>query len=142
MPEKLSHTARSALMARVGNAGNRTTEVRVESELTRHAIGGWVKQEKILGSRADFYFPEIRLVLYVDGCFWHGCPVCHSIPATRTAFWLEKFDKNIRRDRRTTRCLRAASYHVIRVREHELDGDRWLSRLKAMIKRCERPSVS
>ncbi|MYR49310.1 DNA mismatch endonuclease Vsr [Streptomyces sp. SID4928] len=69
--------------------------------------------------RADLVFPGARVAVFVDGCFWHGCPE-HYRPATRNAeFWREKIEGNRNRDRETNETLRAAGWSVVRVWEHE-----------------------
>ncbi|MYS73419.1 DNA mismatch endonuclease Vsr [Streptomyces sp. SID5926] len=69
--------------------------------------------------RADLVFPGVRVAVFVDGCFWHGCPE-HYRPATRNAeFWQEKIEGNRSRDRETNEIFRAAGWSVIRVWEHE-----------------------
>lgn len=72
-----------------------------------------------INSRADIVFTKIRLAVYIDGCFWHGCPE-HYRPAKRNgAFWAAKFDENRRRDERTSAGLRACGWTVLRFWEHE-----------------------
>ncbi|MDX3657598.1 very short patch repair endonuclease [Streptomyces sp. ID05-26A] len=69
--------------------------------------------------RADVVFPGDRVAVFVDGCFWHGCPEHHR-PATKNAdFWREKINGNRSRDVETNKILQAAGWAVIRVWEHE-----------------------
>ncbi|MFD6876719.1 MULTISPECIES: very short patch repair endonuclease [unclassified Streptomyces] len=69
--------------------------------------------------RADLVFPGTRVAVFVDGCYWHGCPE-HYRPATRNAeFWRDKIDGNRNRDIETNEALRSAGWTVIRVWEHE-----------------------
>lgn len=68
----------------------------------------------------DMIFPSRRLVVFVDGCFWHGCPRCKRVPPNMSAFWLEKIRTNITRDRRVTSDLRRRGWKVIRVWEHTI----------------------
>ena len=58
--------------------------------------------------------------MFVDGCFWHGCPNHATWPRTRAAFWKAKINGNKARDRRVNRLLRAMGWKVVRVWEHEL----------------------
>nr|WP_210407899.1 very short patch repair endonuclease [Allokutzneria sp. NRRL B-24872] len=68
---------------------------------------------------ADLVFPGARVAVFVDGCFWHGCPE-HYRPAVRKAeFWREKIEGNRARDLETNEMLSAAGWQVIRVWEHE-----------------------
>lgn len=123
-------------MSNVRSRGNRSTELRVQAVLEDEGIEGWEKHPSDILGKPDFFFPEFRLALFVDGCFWHACPKCdRNAPATRRQFWEEKIDTNRRRDNRTRRALRRQGYHVMRVWEHELKRERWLARLKGMMTR-------
>ncbi len=136
--DPLSQAERSARMAKVRNAGNRSTEVRVEAALITAGIEGWEKQPKGILGKPDFYFPRQRLAVFVDGCFWHACPVCaRHAPTTREAFWRLKINGNRRRDNRQRRRLRRDGYHVTRIWEHDVTKGRWLSRLRAMLSRLD-----
>jgi len=70
--------------------------------------------------RPDFVFPRLKTAVFVDGCFWHGCPKHATWPKTRAAFWRKKILGNKARDRRVNRALRAKGWTVIRIWEHEL----------------------
>ncbi len=85
--------------------------------------------------RPDFVFPRLRVAVFVDGCFWHGCPRHATWPKTRAAFWLAKITGNKARDRRVNRLLRTKGWRVLRVWEHELarkNLPRLLRRLSAL----------
>ncbi|MFD0272680.1 very short patch repair endonuclease [Kitasatospora sp. NPDC059646] len=88
---------------------------------------------------ADLVFPRDKVAVFVDGCFWHGCPE-HYRPATRNAdFWREKIEGNRARDAETTEKLSAAGWTVIRVWEHEDPAaaaervDQWLRQLRSSV---------
>lgn len=68
--------------------------------------------------RADIVFTKVRLYVFVDGCFWHGCPEHFVLPVTRRAFWSEKITGNRERDRDTNANLEALGCTVLRVWEH------------------------
>ena len=70
--------------------------------------------------RPDFVFPRLRVAVFVDGCFWHGCPKHATWPRTRAAFWKAKIEGNRARDRKVNRLLRSNGWVVVRVWEHEL----------------------
>ncbi len=70
--------------------------------------------------RPDFVFPKSRTAVFVDGCFWHGCPKHGTQPKGNRAFWKNKFARNIARDLLVTRTLRRAGWRVLRIWEHEL----------------------
>ena len=70
--------------------------------------------------RPDFVFRKERVAVFVDGCFWHGCPKHATWPANRAAWWRAKIEGNRSRDRRVNRALRRAGWRVVRVWEHQL----------------------
>jgi DNA mismatch endonuclease (patch repair protein) len=70
--------------------------------------------------KPDFVFPKQKVVLFVDGCFWHGCPKHSNLPKNNRNFWVKKLDGNKIRDRLVTRELRKMGWKVVRVWEHEL----------------------
>ncbi len=141
--DPLSGQQRSERMSRVRRTGNKSTEGRVETALLASGIDGWEKHPKDIAGQPDFFFRSHNLALFVDGCFWHACPMCNRrTPATRQEFWREKIEGNRRRDNRTRRKLRKSGFHVMRVWEHELRNDTWLKRLRAMIRRGMRAAVA
>lgn len=67
----------------------------------------------------DVAFPRKRLAVFVDGCFWHRCPV-HAVPAkNNSSWWADKLEGNVARDLETTNLLEAQGWTVVRVWEHE-----------------------
>jgi DNA mismatch endonuclease (patch repair protein) len=70
--------------------------------------------------RPDFVFRNLRLAVFVDGCFWHACPIHATKPRNNAAFWRKKLSANRARDRKVNRTLRATGWGVLRVWEHEL----------------------
>ena len=74
----------------------------------------------IAGTRPDLCFMSARIAVFVDGCFWHGCPKHYSPPVNNAAFWRLKLDRNQARDRRQDRLLREAGWEVMRYWECEV----------------------
>ncbi|MEW6301828.1 MAG: hypothetical protein AB1705_00040 [Verrucomicrobiota bacterium] len=70
--------------------------------------------------RPDFVFPKLRVAVFVDGCFWHGCPLHATKPRSNAAFWRKKLASNQARDRLVTRTLRRRGWRVLRIWEHDL----------------------
>jgi DNA mismatch endonuclease (patch repair protein) len=69
--------------------------------------------------RADVAFPALRLAVFVDGCFWHGCPDHGTWPKTNASWWRAKLLRNVERDRATDHYLRALGWRVLRFWAHE-----------------------
>ena len=129
MADIYTRAQRSALMAKVRGRGNATTEGALAAVLRAEGWSGWRRQQAVRGRdvrgepfrvRPDFIFRARRLVVFVDGCFWHGCPRHGAKPKGNAAFWRAKFRRNRERDRRDTRNLRRAGWKVVRLWEHEL----------------------
>jgi DNA mismatch endonuclease, patch repair protein len=68
---------------------------------------------------ADLLFPRQRVVVLLDGCFWHGCPQHLRMPAANSSYWKPKIARNVERDRETDRRLAEAGWRVLRFWEHE-----------------------
>ena len=63
-------------------------------------------------------FPRLRVAVFVDGCFWHGCPDHGHVPRANTAYWAPKLARNVARDRSVDQWLAEAGWEIIRVWEH------------------------
>ncbi|WP_407320115.1 very short patch repair endonuclease [Isoptericola halotolerans] len=72
-----------------------------------------------LNRRADLVFGRAHVAVFVDGCYWHGCPVHHTVARTNESYWAKKVETNRRRDLDTNARLRAAGWTVARFWEHE-----------------------
>jgi DNA mismatch endonuclease (patch repair protein) len=68
---------------------------------------------------ADLVFPKVRVAVFLDGCFWHGCAQHHTVARTNAGFWADKVRQNEERDRDTDRRLREAGWVTVRIWEHE-----------------------
>jgi DNA mismatch endonuclease (patch repair protein) len=129
--DHLSSRKRSAHMSKIHSEGNQSTELRVESALRENSIGGWEKHPKGIVGTPDFFFQRAKLAVFVNGCFWHGCPKCaRNVPQNRRDFWLAKLEQNRRRDRRVLRQLRRLGFRTLTVWEHSLNTDLWLGRIR------------
>ncbi len=127
-------------MAKVRGQGNRSTEGRVEAALIQSLPTGWVKHPPDIPGRPDFYFAQIKLAVFVNGCFWHACPRCGRIPKSRIKFWSTKIEQNRLRDGRIRRRLWSQRYHVMYIWEHQLARTLWLKRMLSTVNRLEKKS--
>jgi DNA mismatch endonuclease (patch repair protein) len=119
--DKFDAATRSRIMSRNRATGTRSTERRFRSFLIRSAIRGWKlgHNSRLIGN-PDFVFTSSHLLIFIDGCFWHGCQSCRSIPVTNRSFWRTKIHGNKTHDRKVTRLLKNLGWRVIRIWEHEL----------------------
>lgn len=111
--------ARSRIMSRIRGRGNKSTEGRLARLLRQAGLGGWRRHLRLPGT-PDFAFRKARLAVFVDGCFWHGCPRCYISPRQNGEFWRRKIDRNRSRDVRVKRALKARGWKVLRLWECRL----------------------
>ncbi len=116
MADVFTRAQRSAVMALIRSRGNRATELRLIALMREHGISGWRRNAKVFG-KPDFVFRAEKLAVFVDGCFWHGCPRHATQPVNRAEWWAAKLARNAQRDRAVTRSLRALGWRVLRVWE-------------------------
>ena len=89
--------------------------------LARMGIKGWRKNAADVKGKPDVIFDKRRIVVFVDGCFWHGCPSCKGKkPGTNFEYWNQKVMKNTARDTKTRRELTKDKWRVVRIWEHEM----------------------
>ena len=106
-------------MASIRGRGNKDTELAFIKILRRFHIVGWRRNQRLVG-KPDFVFRKARVAVFVDGCFWHGCPR-HSRHAVKSGpYWQNKLTRNQARDQVVTRTLQRQGWQVLRIWEHEL----------------------
>jgi len=98
-----------------------TAEVALRRILHAHGLRFRVDREILPGvrRRVDIVFVSAKVVVFVDGCFWHSCPAHRTRPKANAKWWAEKLVTNRRRDIHTNRQLRKAGWYVERIWEHE-----------------------
>ena len=144
MADVFTRAKRSDVMSRIRSRGNKDTEVAFANLLRRNHITGWrrhlklridqsagvavsvqsravlVKKKRSKVVRPDFVFPQAKVAVFVDGCFWHGCPIHSKVPATNRTFWKKKLVTNKSRDRLVNKQLGSAGWRIVRIWEHDL----------------------
>ena len=135
MGDWLSREQRSRNMASIRSKGNLTTEYAFIRLLRESKIVGWRRHPKLPG-RPDFVFRSHRLAVFIDGCFWHGCPRCYRLPEDNRPYWKAKIIGNRRRDRRRTRELRFLKWRVLRIWEHSLKSPAGHSAIIAKLRKA------
>jgi len=112
---------RSSNMRAIRSSGNKSTERRLRTLLRTHRIRGWRTQPRNILGKPDFVIGGKAVAIFVDGCFFHGCPRCGHIPRTNRAYWSAKIARNRRRDKEVSKALRSQGYHVTRIWECQLE---------------------
>lgn len=113
---------RSEIMRRVKSTGNKSTEIKFRTALSRAGVRGWSIQPEIQG-HPDVAFLRDKVAVFLDGCFWHGCDDHFKAPRTRTRTWVKKIQANKTRDARNVAALLAEGWKVFRIWEHDLADD-------------------
>jgi DNA mismatch endonuclease, patch repair protein len=135
MPDVFTKAKRSEVMSQIRGRGNKDTELALAKIFRAQHITGWRRNRPVFG-KPDFVFTRLKLAIFVDGCFWHGCPNHCNQPANNQAFWRRKLTANKARDRVVARTLRRAGWRVLRLWEHELarkNQERLVRRLAMLI---------
>jgi len=105
-------------MRRIG-AVNTTPELVLRSCLWGRGLRYRINY-RLLNVRPDIVFIGAKTVIFVDGCFWHGCPDHYAAPRNRIEFWSKKLHDNVLRDARQTRELIGGGWHVLRFLAHDV----------------------
>jgi DNA mismatch endonuclease, patch repair protein len=121
VPNEFKTTAaRSRNMRAIKSADNRTTERQIRVRLIQVGATGWKVRSPDWPGNPDFVFPSAKVAIFVDGCFWHGCPKCGHIPKTNIAYWKSKLKRNRTRDREINNELTSRGITVLRFWECEV----------------------
>lgn len=123
--------------ARMQSNKSRDTKPELALRSAVHALGLRYRVDarplKALRRRADLVFPRAKVAVFLDGCFWHGCPVHHTVAAANASFWAEKVSTNRARDSDTDAKLAEAGWVSMRVWEHE-DPVEAAERVRAVVR--------
>ncbi|WP_159841831.1 very short patch repair endonuclease [Nocardia sp. CY41] len=115
----------SSAAVRASMQSNRSRDTKPEMLVRRavHAMGlrYRVAARPLLDQRftADLVFTRARVAVFIDGCYWHGCPLHHRLPRQNQDYWLKKIERNQDRDMRTDSMLKSAGWRSLRFWEHE-----------------------
>lgn len=115
-------------MSAIRCKGNATTELLLASLLRRAGLSGWRRHQPVFG-KPDFVWQQHRTAVFVDGCFWHGCPRCYRPPRANVQYWREKIARNRKRDRKVIRELRENGWQVVRIWECQIAAQGSLDRI-------------
>ena len=130
--DRVPKDVRSRIMASVKSAGSGTTEGALAARLRRAGLTGYRKQWPVAG-KPDFAWPGLKIAVFVDGCFWHGCPRCDRPSKSNVRFWRKKVEDNRRRDIRVARRLRRQGWSVLRIWECKVESDAALARIGRVV---------
>lgn len=136
MTDVFTTEKRSEVMSKIRGKENKETELAMIRVFREYHISGWRRHQPVFG-KPDFVFLTIKLAVFVDGCFWHGCPKHSTMPKNNSEFWEKKLGANKTRDKVVNRELRKEGWVVMRIWEHELrEKDKVAKRI---IKKLNKP---
>lgn len=116
MPDRISKEQRSKVMSSI-----RSEDTEPEIALRKALWARGLRFRVHYGpEKVDIAFPSRKVAIFVDGCFWHGCPEHSRLPKSNKAYWHPKLRRNAERDQAKEARLRAEGWEVVRVWEHEL----------------------
>lgn len=118
MADKFSKQKRSEIMSKVRNKDSKM-EITLRKELWKAGYRYRKNSNKHFG-KPDIVLANLKTVIFVDSCFWHGCKEHGSMPETRREFWEAKIARNKERDKEVTRHYKDKGWTVIRIWEHEI----------------------
>ena len=118
LADMMSRSQRSDCMSKIRGKGTKV-EVALRKAVWRNGLR-YRLHAKLPGT-PDLVFRRSKVALFIDGCFWHGCPIHGVRPKTNRAFWTEKLRKNFERDERANRELKKMGWKVIRCWEHDIE---------------------
>lgn len=119
--DRLTKQERSNLMSKV-KGKNTKIEVMIRNGLRKNGIRNYRVNYKINGT-PDLAFVKEKIVVFIDGCFWHKCGLCYSEPKSNVAYWKKKVDENVNRDRNVDAELIKQGWDVIRIWEHDVKNN-------------------
>jgi len=136
MTDNLSKSDRKRTMRSV-KSERTSPELRLHNLLAANKISGWNRHPQDVRGHPDFAFRDKKIALFVDGCFWHRCPVCRRrMPQSNVTYWRRKIRSNVHRDSASTLALRLDGWRVIRIWEHRLAKGRTTRPLVSAIQKA------
>jgi len=134
--DKYSKRKRSEIMSAVKSKGTKL-EDKFKLALDSRSVKGYKQNCIEINGHPDFVFKKAKIAIFLDSCFWHGCPKHLRMPSSHQDYWESKINRNQKRDRDVLRKLRADGWRVIRIWEHSLKNPKtlqwWLTRIKNLI---------
>lgn len=121
MVDTFSHEKRSSIMRAV-KAKNTKLENVFRSALWRRGLR-FRKHVKNLPGKPDIVFPSCRVAVFIDSCFWHGCPLHVRMPKSNIDYWEHKINRNKQRDEELNQKYKEMEWELVRIWEHEIKDD-------------------
>jgi len=134
MADNLTPQDRRKTMRAVKGKGT-SLERQLSAMLAGMGLSGWKKNVGVITGKPDVVFLQERVLIFIDGCFWHGCPHCNrKLPKTNREYWERKIKRTIERDKRNTKDLVENGWRVMRIWEHEMQNAAARSNIRSRIR--------
>jgi DNA mismatch endonuclease (patch repair protein) len=134
MADTFNTEQRSQIMRSVKSIRNKSTEQKLISFFKENNIKGWRRSFKLFG-KPDIVFPSLRIVIFTDGCFWHGHDCRNTKPKTNEFYWKTKIEKNKNRDQSVSKVLKEKGWEVIRIWECSINDTSTLVSIQKKLQR-------
>lgn len=121
MADTFDKNTRSLIMSKIKNK-NTKPELLLRKSLWHNGLKGYRINYNLKG-KPDIVYPRKKVAIFVDGCFWHGCPKCYRRPKSNTDYWDKKIQKNIERDKSINIFLTNNNWLILRFWEHEIKNN-------------------
>ena len=118
MTDVLTREQRTRNMSNI-RGKNTGPELKLRKLLWSHGIRGYRIHYDLPG-KPDIVFTKKKIAIFIDGCFWHKCPICFQEPETRKEFWMKKIQSNVERDDKVNLQLKSDGWTVMRFWEHDV----------------------
>jgi len=123
MADNVSKATRSRIMSHIRGKDTKP-EIKLRKALHkagyRYSLNYRFKE---LNFKPDIVMVSRKVCIFVDGCFWHGCPKCYKAPKSNKTYWVQKIKRNIERDKEQNTYLKKNGWKVVRVWEHQITKD-------------------
>lgn len=120
MSDKITSEQRSKVMSKIKSKSK--LEDLVAHELFRRGIRYRRNNRQLLG-KPDISISKYKIVIFIDSCFWHSCPVHGTRPKSNVDFWNKKLNRNVEKAIEVNRFYESNNWHILRVWEHDIKGD-------------------
>jgi DNA mismatch endonuclease (patch repair protein) len=133
MADTFTKEKRSQIMRAIKSKENKSTEIKLIHLFKKNRITGWRRNFKLYGN-PDFVFPKEKIVVFADGCFWHGHSCKKNKPMSNRIYWECKIRRNKKRDSKVNANLRANGWNVFRIWECQIKKEKLPKKIIEIIK--------
>lgn len=120
MTDKITREQRTVIMKKIKAKSH--LEDRVAKQLFKNGIRYRRNSKRLLG-KPDISIQKYKVVIFIDSCFWHSCPIHGNIPKSNVDYWKKKLIRNVERDLEVNNFYTERNWNILRIWEHDLDDN-------------------